>query len=150
MVVFADRAEPEGQGEAQQEVDVGDGEVSRVSTIQEREEQLVKGLPTWPHAEHVDQLHNGENAEWNGKDAEWNGKDAERNDAEWNRERKWDGSEWNGKDAEWNRNGKDAQWNRNRKDAEWKWEGCRMEMGRMQNGRIQMGTSMEHGSRHKD
>ena len=51
-------AEPDWQGEAQQEVEVRHGDRARVTLGEEGKEELMEGLPTWPHTADMDQLEN--------------------------------------------------------------------------------------------
>lgn len=48
MVVIPDWTEPEGQGKAEQEVDVGDEGRARVTLAQEGEKQLMQRLTIRP------------------------------------------------------------------------------------------------------
>lgn len=56
FIVASEGAQPERQGKAQQQVQVGDQGRARVTGIEEREEELMEGLPKGPHATNTSQL----------------------------------------------------------------------------------------------
>lgn len=56
VVMMSEWGDPEGEGEAEEKVEVGEEERATVSTVQQRLEDSVETFPPWPHAEVAKQL----------------------------------------------------------------------------------------------